>query len=423
MCFHCRHRSPSRSTPSPSTPVVPISRTSPAASPPYTVQFVVGSVESPESFPRLSVYMPSALASTSPYLRRRIQPPNDGGQIAQVVLVDAYYDGLALYKYWLQHGVVPKFRRSSFTAVPTSENTLLWSECFDLIRAHILGSRFDHLEFSDHVMAELIRWLDPAQEADMEVLDFVFSERGVSEALQRFVVDRMFADEKHVRTIFKLFLDRKRKGRLGKFRMARSYEYHTRHDVLPRALSDTSDEDERSQYSRENKSARPSSVPLSKKRLGGSFTSIPPLKPYRNTRHAQHEFPYELGQRSFASMREPQSTSPILEQPTFQYPIPFPPAPYLASASNDALVRKHDLRRKPLPRSARSLVDNTKGVSRQSSWPILKLEDATRIKNSQERGRRGSLEGRLLPKRLIELGGRSVTPEELWRPTRPGSAP
>ncbi|PVH94028.1 hypothetical protein DM02DRAFT_634054 [Periconia macrospinosa] len=411
MCFQFKNDSPS-------LPPAPVStsRTNRAVSPlpVYTVQFIVGSLDSPENVPRPSVYMPSTLASKSPYLRRRIQPPKHGDRVTQVVLVDAYYDALKLYKDWLQHGVVPKFRRSTSTPIPTPERKLLWSECFDLVRAHVLGSRFQHLEFSDFIMGELIRWLDPVQDADLDVLDFVFKERGVSEVLQCFVVDRMFADEAHVRKIFKLFLERKRKGRVGKFRMTSSNEYHSRYEEIRHELSEARHSQQRGEPSTAPDRLRPESE-----------TPLPtPPKPYQQTRYAPQISHRRASHRAVTTTREPQPFLTARNHSPYQRPVPFPPAPYLVSAANDALVRRYDVRRKPLPRFAWPLEEGNNVIARQSSWPILRPGVVIRADGEEELNRRPSVQKRPVPRQITELDGRSLTPEELLRvEVRPDSAP
>ncbi|CAI6328918.1 unnamed protein product [Periconia digitata] len=419
MCLKCRKRSPLL----PASLASASRTTSLIVQRPYTVQFIIGTLESPENIPRPSVYMPSTLATRSSYLRRRIHPPYKGEKITKVVLVEAYYDALVLYKSWLQHGVVPKFRRSSHTPIPTLEGTLLWSECFDLVRAHVMGTRFEHGEFSDYVMDELVRWLDPTQEPNIEALDFVFRENGVSEELQRFVVDRMFAVEEHIRKIFLSFLERKLKGKLGIARQARLSEYHVGDndaDCEDSQNSETEDDDSTAEFSSEDERAS-----FGRHQVAMPNRSpTPPMPPNRSlsTRHALREFHREYDPISTA-IREPRSPYLMRSYSSFQRPVPFPPAEYLASAKNDAVVRRYDVRRKPLPSLPMSFKDDSHPIVRHGSLPTLRPAIVVSMDGENEKRLVSRTKGKHPSGEATELEGRTVTPEELLESTPRADSP
>ncbi|KAF2640629.1 hypothetical protein P280DRAFT_469364, partial [Massarina eburnea CBS 473.64] len=166
----------------------------------------------------------------------------------------------------------------------------------------------------------------------------------------------------------------------------------------------------------------------------------------------------------FVETQEPRSSSPVSP---FQAPVPFPPAPYLQSATNYDIVQQFNVRRKPIPWTsspdvreleALSEEDILQSVVRQSSWPLTgavgersitthhREEGGTRVEKrsvnkrvrfgsfsrhaerghrqrEMGRGRTASLSRKPLPMRLAELQGRAVTSDELLISSRPGSAP
>ncbi|KAF1951990.1 hypothetical protein CC80DRAFT_184515 [Byssothecium circinans] len=463
MCIYCKMcPTPPRRRATVPTPPAPPNNPPRSTARPYTIQFLVGNIDGPDSFPRKSVYMPSTIAARSRYLRARIHPPPPGQEIVNVVLTETYHDALKLYKSYLQTGYLPKFRPSLTSPVLTLERTLLWSECFDLIRAHITGTRFVHKEFEDYVMDELVRWLDPQQDADSEVLDFVFAERGVSEKLQKFVVDRMFTEDEQVRRIFSLYLERKREGRIGRFRERRVCEYHAHEEGKCWAERDGG-----------HHFIPEGEFTIESPDLESRDLFFPPLPPspkihaglLKGARLVQRE----AKERAFARMQEPRAVSP---PSPFHKPVPFPPAPYLKSAANHGVAQKFSVRRKPLPKNMWPItpeVEPLQRLTKQRSWPISAVEEerersiSSRVSvdtlelclprdNGKDKGngkgqrnerktrrsvkrnegreegngrreRRASTPRKLVPVRLAELQGRAVTPEELLYPQRPGSAP
>jgi hypothetical protein len=425
--------------------------------------------------------MSSTLASKSPYLYARIHPPLPGESITQIVLTETYHDALEMYKTWLQEGVVIKFRRANTSPVPTVENTFLWSECFDLVRAHITATRFGHTQFEDFVMDELVRWLDPVQDADPQVLDFVFAEQGVSEKLQSFVVDRMFAEDEQVRRIFTLYLARKEQERVGGFRLVRPCEYHA-HEAGRCGTAC---------FGREDDGGRLVTRQASVKRVGFTDTLLlwehsadpfldfdgdfeeerewmsrtptpevphvvvfPPSPPSPTSHHSMLDSTTlperEETEHVFTDVHELLISPPNTVSVDVQ-PIAFPPAPYLRSALNHAIVQTFSIRRKPVPPKPQPLTSIPMpelpepvplvGLAKQSSWPLSTItesgmvaaaaaalgSDRARPKITRSELVRGkSAPRKPTERRVEELQGRAVTPEELLKPQlqrRPGSAP
>ncbi|KAF2688864.1 hypothetical protein K458DRAFT_385028 [Lentithecium fluviatile CBS 122367] len=194
----------------------------------YTIEFIPGRIDSPEDFPRPSVYLESTVAARSSYLLTKLNPPFDGYNIPRVELSSANPKGFKLYAKWLEAG---------YLAFPTSDvlptgsvphNSLSWSECEVLVKAHILGSQFGDELFQDQVMNEMIRWLKPDQGVDWGICKMVFGKQasGVSQKLQCLVVDRMFADEMEGDKLLSLFMKRRLAGRIGDLELGETCEYH-----------------------------------------------------------------------------------------------------------------------------------------------------------------------------------------------------
>lgn len=153
-----------------------------------------------------------------------------------------------------------------------------------------------------------------------------------------------------------------------------------------------------------------------------------PPNPYRKIHGSTPRYRSNSWQDPFAFIRDPPPRLPERSESPFQLPIPFPPAIYLASSANDALVRKYDLRRKPLPRLARPLEEKgeeeVQVLVRQSSWPIMRPAVVLSGVADREMERTLSIQRKPMRSSLAELDGRSLTPEELLAEVgRPVSAP
>jgi hypothetical protein len=88
-----------------------------------------------------------------------------------------------------------------------SSGGLLLRESFDLIFAHIAGSQLDEPDFQDYIIDTMEKLLDPSQTPDLKILEVVFLEKGASNALKQFVVDKMFAVERKMLGMMRGFVD------------------------------------------------------------------------------------------------------------------------------------------------------------------------------------------------------------------------
>ncbi|KAF2845363.1 hypothetical protein T440DRAFT_545032 [Plenodomus tracheiphilus IPT5] len=142
-----------------------------------------------EHLPSETIDVPLAIASRSPQLlaviERHISNPNT------IPLPSVDPAGFKLFLDYLNSAskTLPLF------AFPTTLYCSL-RECIDLIYAHIVGGTLKEPEFQDYVIDEMSQILSPKQSLDQKILDVVFVDRKVSDVLKKFVMDKMFAEDR-----------------------------------------------------------------------------------------------------------------------------------------------------------------------------------------------------------------------------------
>jgi len=203
-------------------------RTARPSKPPHTIEFIPGRIDSPDDFPRPSIYLDSETAARSAYLRTRIHPQEHNGPISRIELSSANPKAFQIYANWLETGLVAVPIRQAFGAATTAPKSLSWRDCEVLVKAHILGSQFGDEAFQDCVMNVLVRSLEPEQDRDRRVCELVFGRQasGVSQKLKCLVVDRMFAGEMEGEELLALFVKRVLGGKVGDHGLGESCEYH-----------------------------------------------------------------------------------------------------------------------------------------------------------------------------------------------------
>lgn len=146
-----------------------------------------------EHLPAELIEVPITVARRSRYLRKAIvQQALDDPTNRQIRLPDVDSMGFRMYVEWLESGRVEYHTRKS----SNSKDGLILRDSFDLIFAHIAGSQLEEPDFQDYIIDTLARLLDPSQTPDLKVLEVVFLEKGASNILKQFVVDKMFAVER-----------------------------------------------------------------------------------------------------------------------------------------------------------------------------------------------------------------------------------
>jgi hypothetical protein len=157
---------------------------------------------------RIEVSLPLALRSH--YLNSLIhehRPFKKNGLTIYLHDVDAA--GFKICVEWL------KTHNITFHAAPPapSGGGLLLRDAIDLIFAHMVGTKFDEPHFQDQVIDEMARVIDESQALDLKVMEVLFLEKGASHVLKQFVVDRMFAVERHMLRMIRGFPDDSTGGR------------------------------------------------------------------------------------------------------------------------------------------------------------------------------------------------------------------
>ncbi|KAL1602336.1 hypothetical protein SLS60_005752 [Paraconiothyrium brasiliense] len=161
---------------------------------PHTVHLQAGDTNLGADVAQQSIQLPTTVAEKSAYLRARIRSSSENSDTIVIGVPDVEPAALRLYAWWLQFGDAPLFLHDETGPVSQPCRTLIWRECFDLIQAHILGSRFDDVNFQRYILGQFDQWLAPQQEPDRELLDYLWKmERAlVSEDLLCFVMGHMF---------------------------------------------------------------------------------------------------------------------------------------------------------------------------------------------------------------------------------------
>jgi hypothetical protein len=148
-----------------------------------------------EHLPAEVIDVPVSIAQRSLCLRKAlVQQALTQASERQITL--PYIDpmGFRLYVEWLRSGHID----CRATILKGSSNGIPLRDAFDLIFAHITGSQLEEPDFQDYVIDTAAHLLDASQTPDLKVLEVVFLERGASNILKQFVVDRMFAVERRM---------------------------------------------------------------------------------------------------------------------------------------------------------------------------------------------------------------------------------
>jgi hypothetical protein len=157
-----------------------------------------------EHLPAEVINVPITVAQRSRCLRKAMvqQALNDPTR-RQIRLPDVDSMGFRIYVEWLQSGQVELHAPTS----SGSSGGLLLRDSFDLIFAHIAGSQLEEPDFQDYIIDTSTKLLDSSQTPDLKVLEVVFLERGASNILKQFVVDRMFAIERKMLAMMRGSID------------------------------------------------------------------------------------------------------------------------------------------------------------------------------------------------------------------------
>lgn len=187
---------------------------------PKRIPFVVsGRTTLSEHLPAEIIDVPITVAQRSSNLRKAIKRKAlDDLTKRPIRLPDVDPTGFRIYIDWLKSGRVEFHTPTSIS----TGNGLLLRDSFDLIFAHIAGSQLEEADFQDYIIDELSRLLDASQTPDLKVLEVVFLEKGASNTLKQFVIDKMFAVERKMLSMMR--------GFIGGAETAQGCEYHV-HEV------------------------------------------------------------------------------------------------------------------------------------------------------------------------------------------------
>lgn len=159
-----------------------------------TIYLFAGQPTSKRDMIRNAIQLPIAVANKSTYLSARIERPTGHGTTVSIIISDVHPAALRLYAWWLKSGDAPLFLYDDTGLVAQPQHSLIWRDCFDLIRAHILGQKFSDMDFQRYILSQLSRWLIPQQDPDLELLDYLWESAGeaVDDELLCFVMRHMF---------------------------------------------------------------------------------------------------------------------------------------------------------------------------------------------------------------------------------------
>lgn len=162
---------------------------------PRTITFVLpGRRTLSEQLPAEMIQLPVPLAEHSQYLRKSLVVHDLGkSQEQQLHLPGVDSISFRFYVEWLRTGHID-FRAAASSK--SGSGGLLLRDCYDLMFAHIVGSLFKEPDFQDYIIDIMARHLDASQTPDLKVLEEIFLEKGISDVLRQFVIDRMFAVER-----------------------------------------------------------------------------------------------------------------------------------------------------------------------------------------------------------------------------------
>ncbi|CBX93592.1 hypothetical protein IAQ61_008330 [Plenodomus lingam] len=107
--------------------------------------------------------------------------------------------GFKLFLDYLTSGYISFPAPSSALA----SSNLFLRDCIDLVYAHIVGGPLGEPDFQDYIIDQLSELLSPKQCVDQKILDVIFVDPTASNVLKRFVVDRMFAEDRRLVTMLR----------------------------------------------------------------------------------------------------------------------------------------------------------------------------------------------------------------------------
>ncbi|KAF2731415.1 hypothetical protein EJ04DRAFT_566865 [Polyplosphaeria fusca] len=205
---HHHLQPPAQDPPRGTNALSPLPPTTLPPTPFYTVHLIAGPLTTPSLLSTQTHHTLAPIALRSRYLASKIRAPPAGMHVCRVELPEVSSSALGFYLWWLTVDALP---------FPTGEGVVpgkaVWKDCWELIRAYVLGVRFGDERFKEVVLGEMERWLGPVQESDWEVLDAVFVGEGSDEVLRGFVVGRMMGREDWVRECLRLVIRRVREER------------------------------------------------------------------------------------------------------------------------------------------------------------------------------------------------------------------
>jgi hypothetical protein len=172
----------------------------PKRSAPIAITFVLsGRRTLSEHLPGEEVHVPFSVVQRSSHLRSLLilKPALPNQRNTTISLPDIDPAGFRLYVEWLRSG------RITYTV----DKPQFLRDCIDLIFAHIVGSKLEEVAFQDYIIDKVAACLDPSQTPDLKVLEIVLLEKGASNVLKRFIVDRMFALEKRMLGMIRGFVE------------------------------------------------------------------------------------------------------------------------------------------------------------------------------------------------------------------------
>ncbi|KAF2128748.1 hypothetical protein P153DRAFT_385956 [Dothidotthia symphoricarpi CBS 119687] len=164
------------------------------------IRFLLNFITTSENVYQQSFYVPHWIAKRSPYLCSLIPYTSAGLEGLCIELHNICPMAFGVYVEWLHLNQITPICADAvaFRSPVPQISTLLFGDCMTLIRAHMLGSKFQHAHFQDHIIDQMTRILDPSQTPNVEILTVVFGEEIVSKELRSFVIDNMFAAERRM---------------------------------------------------------------------------------------------------------------------------------------------------------------------------------------------------------------------------------
>jgi hypothetical protein len=181
---------------------------------PRMISFLLpGRITLSEHLPAEVNNVPTTLVRRSGYLHRMVvQHAATNPTDWQIRLSNIDSIGFGIYVNWLRSGPV---EFSKIPMISKRKGSLLLCEVFDYIFAHIAGSQLEDPSFQDYTIDKMAWLLNASQTPDLQVLEVMFLEKGASNALKQFIVDRMFAVERRMLAVMRGLTDDREIGRHG----------------------------------------------------------------------------------------------------------------------------------------------------------------------------------------------------------------